>query len=99
MKQQARVVTLPDGDRILVIDSVIPDDAPDVIREGLARRAIVNGGGRCPCGAFPSMPNRAQRRKLKGKVFDRTIEHEDDCPATTSTLAPAIEAWEAGRAE
>jgi hypothetical protein len=52
IQQQLRVVTMPDGRRAAIIDSVIPDDAPDLVKEGLSRRAMVNEGGNCPCGAL-----------------------------------------------
>ena len=52
LRERARLVTLPTGDRALVIDTEPPEDAPEPIREGFARRALVNGGEQCPCGAF-----------------------------------------------
>ena len=99
LRQQMRPVTLPDGRRALVIDTVIPDDAPELVREGLARRAIVNSGGTCPCGAGWPIPNRAQRRHLKtpGSVVGFEIAHESDCPAITDALVVAVRAWEASR--
>jgi len=99
IRQQIRPVTLPDGRRALVVDSVIPDDAPELVREGLARRAIVNGGGDCPCGWTWPRPNRAQRRHLEqpGALVHVVIEHADGCPAETESLVAAIRAWEAGR--
>ncbi len=99
LRQQLRPVTLPDGRRALVIDTVIPDDAPQQIREGLARRAVVNGGGTCPCGAGWPRPNRAQRRKLKepGALLRVDVEHEADCPAGTELLLAAVRAWESSR--
>jgi hypothetical protein len=94
-----RPVTLPDGRRALVIDTVIPDDAPQAVREGLARRAVVNGGGDCPCGASWPRPNRAQRRKLKepGALLEVHVVHAEDCPAGTELLLAAVRAWEATR--
>jgi len=99
LRQQLRPVTLPDGRRALVLDTVIPDDAPQVVREGLARRAVVNEGGDCPCGASWPRPNREQRRKLKepGALLRVDVEHEADCPAGTAVLLAAVRAWEATR--
>ena len=96
IQQQLRVVTMPDGRRAAIIDSVIPDDASTLVKEGLSRRAIVNGGGDCPCGAaFPHL-SRAQRRHLKpGTVTHVVIEHEADCPAETELLVALIREWEA----
>ena len=96
IRQQIRPVTLPDGRRALVIDSIIPDDAPELVREGLARRAIVNGGGDCPCGATWPRPNRAQRRHLEhpGALLRVDVEHGHDCPATTEALVSAVRAWQ-----
>lgn len=99
LRQQLRPVTLPDGRRALVIDTVIPDDAPQVVREGLARRAVVNGGGDCPCGAGWPRPNREQRRRLKepGSVLKVDVVHAGDCPAGTEVLLAAVREWQATR--
>ena len=76
--------TTMQGEAVAVIDVEIPDDAPQLIREGLARRATVNAGGTCPCGARFVMPNRATRRKARrtGEVIAVTVAHEPDCPAS-----------------
>jgi hypothetical protein len=98
IRQQLRPVILPDGRRALVIDSIIPDDAPELVREGLARRAIVNGGGDCPCGASWPRPNRAQRRQLETVDYLRIeIQHEADCPAETELLVALVREWVATR--
>ncbi len=89
----ARVVQLA-GQRAIIVDYAIPDDAPQPIREGLARRSIVNSGQTCPCGARMVLPNRAQRRA--GRVTIGRIEHEDDCPAIDDLLVPALRLWMAG---
>ena len=75
--------TLMQGERILIFESEIPDNAPPDIKEGLSRRAIVNGGGTCPCGARMILPNRAARRRATrhGHAIEVTIQHEPDCPA------------------
>lgn len=98
IRQQLRPVTLPDGRRALIIDSIIPDDAPELIREGLARRAIVNGGGDCPCGASWPKPNRAQRRRLEQVAYLHIeIQHAADCPAETENLVALVREWVATR--
>lgn len=91
LTQSARTVQLPNGRRLVIVDTDIPDDAPEPVREGLARRRLVNGGGTCPCGARYAYPNRAQRRA--GVVPVATIEHEPGCPAATDVLGPLVDAW------
>src|SRR5689334_6666467 len=82
--QEFREVVLPDGRRAAVLDYAVPDDAPPLIKEGIARRRVVNGGGACPCGAKFVLPNRAMRRR--GGVTLVPVPHADDCPADTETL-------------
>ena len=86
----AAIVTL-DGQRALVILTDVPDDAPEAVKEGVARRNIVNLGGVCPCGAtMPPKPNRAQRR---AGILHLAVVHEDDCPACDDTILEAIRGW------
>ena len=77
-----------DGETYAFLLPHIPDDAPDAVREGLARRRITAVEGTCPCGARLVLPNRAARRAAKraGQVLDVHVEHEDDCPAITDAL-------------
>jgi hypothetical protein len=89
-------VTRIAGLKTLVVLLPVPDDAPAEIREGLARRNIVNRGGTCPCGAVATVPNRAERRR-RGGVVSVQILHEDDCPATDENIRPALAAWQATR--
>jgi hypothetical protein len=72
-----------DGERVAVLDIEIPDDAPAEIKEGLARRQVVNEGGTCPCGARMILPNRAARRRAArtGQPIAVDVEHERNCPA------------------
>jgi hypothetical protein len=81
-----------DGESTLVVAPQIPDDAPTAVREGLARRRLVNAGGTCPCGARMQLPNRATRRQARreGRVTHVSIEHDDDCPAVTANLNAAM---------
>jgi hypothetical protein len=83
-------VTRINGQTALVVLLPIPDDAPAEVREGLARRNIVNTGGTCPCGAVMRLPNRAARR---AGVVDVSAAHEDDCPATDENIRPALRRW------
>lgn len=78
----SRVVEIS-GQRALVVDLDIPDNAPPEAKEGIARRRIVNSGGTCPCGARAVLPNRAQRRAAArtGQPVQTKAEHTDDCPA------------------
>lgn len=71
------------GERVLVVDRDVPDDASQELKEALARRRIVNAGGQCPCGAKLIMPNRAQRRAAarRGEPLHAVIWHEPGCPA------------------
>ena len=75
--------TVMQGERVVILESEIPDNAPQDIKEGLSRRAIVNGGGTCPCGARMILPNRAARRRATrpGYAIEVTVQHEPDCPA------------------
>jgi acyl-CoA reductase-like NAD-dependent aldehyde dehydrogenase len=71
------------GERALIVETEIPDAAPAKLKEGLARRAAVNAGGTCPCGARAILPNRAARRRATRarKAIEVTVPHEPDCPA------------------
>jgi len=84
-----------DGDTVLFALPHVPDDAPEPIREGIARRRITAIQGRCPCGAGMVLPNRAARRAAKrsGRMVHMTVEHEDDCPAVDDVLLAAIQEW------
>jgi hypothetical protein len=52
-----------DGTRVAYLLPVIPDDAPPLVREGIARRRLAALEGRCPCGGRSPF-NRATRRQL-----------------------------------
>lgn len=100
LPQQVRTATLPDGTLALVVEPVIPDDAPLAVREGIARRHLVNSGRACPCGARVALPNRAARRARRGSppVVRVPVEHAVDCPAGDDALTAALDAWQGGRA-
>ena len=75
--------TVMQGERVVILESEIPENTPEATKEGLSRRAIVNGGGTCPCGARMILPNRAARRRATRLRYaiEVTIQHEPDCPA------------------
>lgn len=84
-------VTEIHGERVAILDCPVPEDAPPEVTEGFARRAIVNSGGVCPCGARFTLPNRAARRRATRLkcALSVTVEHENDCPA----ISPALVEW------
>jgi hypothetical protein len=86
----AKVTRIGDQTALVVL-LPIPDDAPGDVREGLARRNLVNTGGTCPCGAVLRVPNRAARRA--GAAYAQAV-HEDDCPATDDNIRPALRRWQ-----
>lgn len=94
LDQRLREVNIS-GERIMLVDTEIPDDGPQELREGLARRAIVNAGGVCPCGAKFLMPSRATRRaaQRRGEIISITVEHEVGCPAATEFLVQSARRW------
>lgn len=98
MSMRLRIVDA-DGRRVAILDAEPPDDAPPEVREGFARRALVNGGGRCPCGATWVMPSRAARRAAAGRHQPARvlIRHEPDCPAADEQLLAAIHRWKETR--
>jgi hypothetical protein len=89
------IAEIGDGDPVAFVLPRIPDDAPEAIREGVARRRITAIDGKCPCGAQLVLPNRAARRKAArtGEQIRMTVEHEDDCPAVDEALIAAIRRW------
>ena len=82
----------------VIVMPVIPDNAPQRIKEGIARRRNVylSDDHRCPCGAVWRLPNRAQRRAAQGKVTAIPIVHENGCPAEDDALDAAIRDWKRG---
>jgi hypothetical protein len=85
-------------DEVIAVPLIsIPESAPEAVREGVARRNIVNTGGTCPCGARLVLPNRAERRRAArtGRVLDVRVAHEPECLAGTERLREAIGRWRA----
>jgi hypothetical protein len=83
------VVEMADGQRVAVPLIPIPEDAPSDLREGLARRNVVNASGRCPCGAHWELPTELDPSGLTAV----DVVHENDCPATDSVLLPLVDEW------
>jgi hypothetical protein len=88
-RYRVRTTTLQ-GERTLIVETEIPDNAPADVKEGLARRAAVNAGGVCPCGARAVLPNRAARRRATRarKAIEVTVPHEPDCLAVLPGYLP-----------
>jgi hypothetical protein len=84
------------GETVAFVLPRIPDDVPEEIREGIARRRITAIDGKCPCGGELVLPNRAARRKAArtSSLVRMRVEHEDDCPAIDKTLDAAIRRWQ-----
>jgi hypothetical protein len=87
------------GLRTLFVVPRIPDDAPERVREGIARRRLATVTGRCPCGAERPRLNREQRRKVarrKARYLGiAEIAHENDCPAISNEVERALGRWSA----
>ena len=78
--------------RVLFLLGSIPDDAPEQIKEGLARRRQVSLFGRCPCGA------RVGKIKVSADgISHAPVLHEADCLAGDDNLIPLIDAWRAAQ--
>jgi hypothetical protein len=75
--------TVLHGERVVILETEIPDSAPAGVKEGLAHRALVNARGVCPCGAQMVLPDRAARRRVarRGQAIDVTVQHEPGCSA------------------
>jgi len=75
------------GEGMYLIDA-IPDDAPPLVREGIARRRIVDLEGACPCGASLVVEPGGNG------VLHLSCTHESDCPAGNDILIPAYMNWQ-----
>ncbi|GAA2389136.1 hypothetical protein GCM10010420_10830 [Streptomyces glaucosporus] len=77
-------VTVINGQKALIVQPAIPDDAPQEVKNALATRREANATGVCPaCGAVWTRPSRAERREAarRGDPVHLRMEHEDDCSA------------------
>jgi hypothetical protein len=83
-------LTTLNGERALIVETEIPDNAPADVKEGLARRAAVNAGGVCPCGAQAILPNRAARRRAtrRRQAIQVTVAPEPGCLALLPGYLP-----------
>jgi hypothetical protein len=87
------------GVPVAMVLPVVPEDAPERLREGIARRRLVMINGQCPCGAERTLPNRAQRRAMKrdaargSAVWHLTVQHEPNCPANDHLVLAALKEW------
>jgi len=81
-------VTTIEGRRVLVVGPEVTEDAPPMVREGLARRALVAAGESCPCGARMALPSRAARRDAARtrRPLHVNVEHEPDCAAVATVV-------------
>ncbi|WP_329053915.1 hypothetical protein OG873_31480 [Streptomyces violaceus] len=75
-------VTEIGGQRVLVVQPVVPDDAPAPLKNASAIRRATNNTGVCPdYGARRVLPNRAARRAAAkaGRLPTARTVHKDDC--------------------
>lgn len=89
------------GHRIVV--QTIPEDAPPLVREGLARRRIQRVEGECPCGGpllWADELDEEQLANLRALGFFEGHEvegvHFGDCPGGDAVLVPALAEWREG---
>lgn len=86
-----------DGLSTLFVVPVLPDDAPELVREGIARRRLSVINGLCPCGGRRPQLSRAQRREAKRRsgadVGSFEVVHEDDCPAISEAVRAHLRGW------
>ena len=75
-------------DDVVCLLPVIPVDAPELVREGIARRRLVALEGRCLCGG-----QRLFAPGANNQVAYLSFVHEDDCPAVDDILLDAIAEW------
>lgn len=75
-------------DRIVVLR--VPDDAPALVREGIARQRLQVIEGVCPCGGRIVWSDGNPERGRLGRAVH---QHWDDCPAGPAVFVPAMEAW------
>lgn len=85
-------------DRLVV--QAVPDDAPPLVREGLACRRVQAVEGVCPCDGrliWMDDPDHTLTRGLQERGAFRTSDvvavHRDECPAHDRNLVPAMAAW------
>lgn len=85
----------------------IPEEAPPVVREGLARRRVQAVEGVCPCGGRMVWPTEdaedpadPARRRWLGQVRTGPVaQHIGECPAGDAVMIRALEAWRDERSD
>ncbi|MFJ2533277.1 hypothetical protein [Microbacterium maritypicum] len=93
----------PDTDLLVV--QTIPDEAPTLVREGLARRRIQAVEGVCLCEGRLLWRDECPDPEAQERIFgpaspgdgldsSRVLAvHRDECPAHDRNLVPALAAW------
>lgn len=79
-----------------VVVQTIPEDAPHLVREGIARRRLMTAEGVCPCGGRVLWPETNPGRGEFGRPIQ---QHLDECPAGPAVFVPAVEAWRLERGD
>jgi hypothetical protein len=74
--------------RAIYVRPEIPEDAAQVVKEGLALRQQALLAGVCACGAVVQLPSREERRAAKraGSFVTVHVFHEDGCAAASPEL-------------
>lgn len=90
-----------DGISTMFVVPTVPEDAPPVVREGLARRRITTIKGVCPCGGSrPKLPRSVRRRLARAgqpaELHSVAVEHEHDCPAVAQETEAHMRGWRWG---
>lgn len=100
LNHDVTMLDVPGVGRVGAVLPVVPEDAPPAVRDGIARRRLVVLDGACPCGARRSLPNREQRRRMRldraraaAALWELTVLHAEDCPATDEALEAAGVIW------
>lgn len=80
--------TAPKVGRIAAVLPVIPDGAPERVREGIARRRLTVIEGTCPCGAAVDYA-----AACAGDTQVAEAAHARLCPASTDALVVEVRRW------
>ncbi len=83
IEQRVRYVDLTNGEKLAIVDTEIPEDAPTVLREGKFK--------------MPSRALRREAIR-RGSIIEITVAHENNCPATSELMWAAHEVWANGGA-
>jgi hypothetical protein len=91
----------PDGLVVGWLLADVPADAPDDVREGIARRQHAALHGRCTCGADQLFGDKRSRRhtlECCQPLGAPCCFHRPGCPGGDRALAEAIDRWRTGGA-